>query len=65
VLLFQEDLTGVEVTIAQGVTELTRTLGRRGAYLELDRRSEKLRPQLVALSEHGFAFDKEFDLEDP
>jgi len=62
VLLFQEDLTAVEVTIAQGVTELTRTLGRRGAYLELDRRSEKLRPQLVALSEHGFAFDKDFDL---
>ena len=35
VLLFREDLSAVEVTIAQGVTELNQTLGRRRAYVEL------------------------------
>ena len=62
VLLFREDLSAVEVTIAQGVTELNQTLGRRQAYVELDRRSEQLRPKLGALGELGFALDKAFEL---
>jgi len=62
VLLFKEDLTAVEVTIAQGVTELTRTHGRRAASVELDRRSEKLRPLLLGLSDAGFRLDRDFDL---
>ena len=62
VLLFREDLSAVEVTIAQGVTELNQTLGRRRAYVELDRRSERLRPKLGALRELGFALDKAFEL---
>jgi len=64
VLLFHEDLTAVEVAIAQGVTELTRTRGRRPAYLELDQRSQKLRPQLVGLTEAGFRLDRDLDLGD-
>ena len=35
VLLFREDLTAVEVTIAQGVTNLKKSLGRREAVHEL------------------------------
>ena len=62
VLLFREDLSAVEVTIAQGVTDLNQTLGRRRAYVELDRRSEQLRPKLRALGELGFALDKAFEL---
>jgi MoxR-like ATPase len=62
VLLFREDLSAVEVTIAQGVTELNQTIGRRRAYVELDHRSERLRPKLGALDELGFALDKAFDL---
>ena len=62
VLLFSEDLTAVEVTIAQGVTELIQRLRRPGAYRELVRRSEKLRPELASLTDAGFALDKNLDL---
>ncbi len=62
VLLFSEDLTAVEMTIAQGVTDLTRTLGRPDAVRELDRRAQMLRPALITLGDLGFALDKDFDL---
>lgn len=62
VLLFSEDLTAVEMTIAQGVTDLTRTLGRPDAVRELDRRAQMLRPALITLGDLGFALDKDLDL---
>jgi 5-methylcytosine-specific restriction protein B len=40
VILIPEDLSGVYLTLAQGVTELKRQLGRRAAYDEMRRRAE-------------------------
>ena len=54
VLLFREDLTAVEVTIAQGVTALKKSLGRREAVHELDRRATALRRDLEDLRSLGF-----------
>jgi MoxR-like ATPase len=54
VLLVREDLTGLYVTIAQGVTKLKRELGQRAAYETLSRRAGELRPPLAALTQRGF-----------
>jgi len=62
VLLFEEDLTAVEITIAQGVTDLKRSLGRRAAVQELDRRATLLREYLDEMTELGFQLDAEFNL---
>lgn len=62
VLLFHEDLRSVEVTIAQGVTDLKATLGRRDAVETLHRRAAELRPQLIDLRDRRFRADIAFDL---
>jgi 5-methylcytosine-specific restriction protein B len=62
VLLFSEDLQAVEVTIAQGVTELRQRLGRKGALAELDRRAQLLRADLKALVDAGFLADTAYSL---
>jgi len=62
VLLFHEDLDAVEITIAQGVTDLKAALGRREAVQELDRRAVRLRPHLSALAARGFAADSDYSL---
>ena len=62
VLLFDEDKRSVEVTIAQGVTDLKKNLGRREAVRELERQSERLRPLLQGLSVRGFLADNDFGL---
>jgi len=62
VLLFAEDLAAVEVTIAQGVTNLKRSLGRRSAVEELDRRATLLRTHFEEMKGFGFGLETELDL---
>ncbi len=62
VLLFDEDLQSVAVTIAQGVTDLKGALGRRAAVEELHARSELLRSDLSSLTARGFRGDIDFEL---
>jgi hypothetical protein len=62
VLLFREDMQAVEVTIAQGVTDLKEALGRRQAVQELHRRADKLRAHLQDLDASGFAADSDYEL---
>lgn len=54
VLLIPEDLRGVYLTIAQGVTELRRESGKAAAYAALHARAEALRPRLAELTARGF-----------
>ncbi len=62
VLLFREDMQAVEVTIAQGVTDLKEALGRRQAVQELHRRAEMLREHLQDLEAAGFAPSSAYEL---
>ena len=62
VLLFREDMQAVEVTIAQGVTDLKGSLGRREAVQELHRRAESLRPDLQGLEATGFLANSDYEL---
>jgi hypothetical protein len=64
VLLIPEDLHGVYMTLAQGVTELNRTLKRAGAAEELRRRVELIRPRLGRLESAGFSLQGQPDLGD-
>jgi MrcB-like, N-terminal domain len=64
VILIPESLDGVYLTLAQGVTELKQQLGRRGAYDEMHRRADVLRPALTSLRERGFEFSGNVDLGD-
>jgi MoxR-like ATPase len=54
VVLIREDLTGLYVTIAQGVTRLKREQGQRLAYEALRQQADVLRPHLSALLDRGF-----------
>jgi hypothetical protein len=62
VLLFREDMSGFYLCLSQGVTRLSRELGRAEAYRELDRRAEALRPLLAGLQDHGFVVGRGIDL---
>jgi hypothetical protein len=55
VLLIREDLAGLYVTIAQGVTKLKREHGQSAAYQALRERANGLRPSLEALPSRGFS----------
>lgn len=55
VLLIREDLEGLYVTIAQGVTKLKREHGKRAAYEALRERARGLRPNLETLPSRGFS----------
>src|SRR5687768_15538414 len=57
VILIPENLDGVYLTLAQGVTELKQQRGRRGAYDEMRRRADGLRPALSSLLERGYELD--------
>ncbi len=54
VILIPENLDGIYMTLAQGVTDLKQERGRRGAYDEMRRRADLLRPSLTTLLERGF-----------
>jgi MoxR-like ATPase len=62
VLLFHPDMDSVEVTIAQGVTKLTRTLGRPHAYERLRDRALALRAELTSELGQGFFADSNYEL---
>ncbi len=62
VILFREDLSALYVTIAQGVTDLKRERGQRGAYEVLRERAAALRPSIESLSSRGFSLDSDIDL---
>jgi MrcB-like, N-terminal domain len=64
VILIPENLDGVYLTLAQGVTELKQQRGRRDAYDEMRRRAEVLRPQLTSLLDRGFEFEGDVQLGD-
>jgi 5-methylcytosine-specific restriction protein B len=58
-LLIREDLSGVYLTIAQGVTKLKRELRQPAAYEALRRRAEELRPALSSLIPYGFTMGED------
>jgi MrcB-like, N-terminal domain len=62
VVLIREDLMGLYVTIAQGVTNLKRELRQRGAYDALRKQAEDLRPHLGSLQRVGFSLEPTVDL---
>ena len=62
VLLIPEDLRGVYLTLAQGVTELRRDRGKAAAYSTLADRAQALRPRLGRLTDREFSGDDEVDL---
>ena len=64
VILIPENLDGVYLTLAQGVTDLKQERGRRGAYDEMRRRAHVLLPELESLRQHGFAPASDVDLGD-
>ena len=62
VLLFREDLTGVYMTIAQGVTEPRNRLGRGGMTAHLDSVAFEIQRQSPELGAAGFDLAKTMDL---
>jgi MoxR-like ATPase len=64
VVLIREDLEGVYVTIAQGVTKLKRQHGRPAAYEALRERASGLRPYLDGLPVRGFSKGDDVSLGD-
>ncbi|HUR00085.1 MAG TPA: DUF3578 domain-containing protein [Gemmatimonadaceae bacterium] len=62
VFLFREDLSGVYLTLNQGVTEPRKRLGRAGARAELRARAQELRRAGGFLSTRQFTLDDRVDL---
>jgi MoxR-like ATPase len=62
VLLIPEDLRGVYLTLAQGVTQLKRDRGKAAAYAALSERAQTLRPRLAPLAPRGFGDGNDVDL---
>jgi len=62
VLLFREDLTGVYMTLAQGVTEPRNTLGRTGMTSYLESIAFDVQRQAPELRAAGFGLEKTMDL---
>jgi hypothetical protein len=61
-VLVREDLSGLYVTIAQGVTELKREAGQRLAREAMRDRAAELEPHLGSLRAAGFEFGPGVDL---
>lgn len=62
VFLFREDLSGVYLTLNQGVTEPRERLGAVRGRQELRERAQLLRVQSDFLTDHGFILDDQIDL---
>lgn len=62
VFLFREDMSGVYLTLNQGVTVPKQELGVTGARAQLRDRATQLRKYCAALVESGFRIDGEIDL---
>jgi len=55
-------MSGFYLCLSQGVTRLSKELGRTEAYRELERRAQLLRPSLVSLRDSGCIVDAGLDL---
>jgi 5-methylcytosine-specific restriction protein B len=62
VFLFRQDMSGVYLTLAQGVTEPQKRFGMKEARSYLHRRSVEIRAYISDLKEHGFLLDDGIDL---
>jgi hypothetical protein len=62
VLLFRQDMSGVYLTLAQGVTEPQKQFGAKDARAFLHRRSAEVRTYIQDLAAYGFALDDGIDL---
>jgi len=62
ILLVAEDLSVTYLTLNQGMTELSRTLGNASATEEMRRIAAAVRPRIDDISEEGFALDEGIDL---
>jgi hypothetical protein len=62
VYLFRQDMTGVYLTLNQGVTEPKERLGTAEAHSFLTRRATELRAQSKELPSAGFQLDEDIDL---
>ncbi len=61
-LLFRQDMTGVYLTLNQGIARLKREVGRSVARTRLRERAGELRLLAEELIEHGFRLDDLMDL---
>jgi len=62
VLLFRQDLSGVYLTLNQGVTEPRLRVGARAAREELRERARQVRERFPVLAQAGFSVDDGIDL---
>ena len=62
VILFRQDMSGVYVTLNQGVTEPREKLGRTAARGFVRTRAQQIRTQVGELARQGFALDDRIDL---
>ena len=62
VLLFRADMSGVYLTLNQGVTKLIKEKGRKQARADLRERARSIRHAVQELTVHGFAMDDSIDL---
>ncbi|HEX8037296.1 MAG TPA: DUF3578 domain-containing protein [Ktedonobacterales bacterium] len=62
--LFRQDMTGVYLTLTQGVAAFTEELPRREARMQMRTRAEALRNEsfIVSLGQAGFSFENTLDL---
>jgi hypothetical protein len=57
VFLFPQDLSGVYLTLNQGVTDVVQTMGRSGGRQELQSRAQRARLEVPELTTAGFVLD--------
>jgi MoxR-like ATPase len=63
VFLVAEDLSSVSLTLNQGMTELVRGRGQKGAVEEMLRVAAEARPKITDLADAGFQLNNEIDLQ--
>lgn len=62
VFLFREDMSGVYLTLNQGVTSVIQSLGKREGHRSLRAHADAVRPALADLTREGFRIDNDIDL---
>jgi hypothetical protein len=62
VFLFRQDMTGVYLTLNQGVRKLLKELGRQEARASLRSKAEEIREKVSRLTNYGFSLDDKIDL---
>ena len=62
VFLFSEDLSGVYLTLNQGITDVIKAQGRTTGLNTLEVNAERMRSKIGSLREFGFIVDRDIDL---